>query len=76
MTGLLRACCSKWSSGSWTKPAEARVLLTKTFKTGQPVPWRFKPGTVATITWIEVVSPPHAAEMEYRPVDRENHGLQ
>ncbi|CAN0362828.1 unnamed protein product [Ectocarpus sp. 6 AP-2014] len=41
--------------GSWTKPAEARVLLTKTFKTGQPVPWRFKPGTVATITWIEVV---------------------
>ncbi|CAB1119276.1 unnamed protein product [Ectocarpus sp. CCAP 1310/34] len=55
MTGLLRACCSTWSSGSWTKPAEARVLLTKTFKTGQPVPWRFKPGTVATITWIEVV---------------------
>ncbi|CAM9418464.1 unnamed protein product [Ectocarpus sp. 8 AP-2014] len=41
--------------GSWTKPAEARVLLTKTFKAGQPVPWRFKPGTIATITWIEVV---------------------
>lgn len=31
------------------------MLLTKTFKKGQPVPWRFKPGSVATITWIEVV---------------------
>eukprot|EP00752_Nemacystus_decipiens_P015136 g13484.t1 len=41
--------------GVWTKPAEARVLLTKTFQPGQPVPWRFKPGVPATITWIEVV---------------------
>ena len=31
------------------------MLLTKTFVKGQPVPWRFKPGTTATITWIEVV---------------------
>ncbi|CAM9887444.1 unnamed protein product [Sphacelaria rigidula] len=41
--------------GYWTKPAEVRVLKTKRFKKGQPVPWRFKPGTTATITWIEVV---------------------
>lgn len=44
-------------------------MLTKTFRTGQPVPWRFKPGTVATITWIEVVGPPDVAEMAwYRAV--------
>lgn len=41
--------------GSWTRPAEVRVLETKNFSKGQPVPWRFKPGTTATITWLEVV---------------------
>ncbi|CAN0083834.1 unnamed protein product [Laminaria digitata] len=41
--------------GDWTKAAEARVLLTKTYVEGQSVPWRFKPGSTATITWIEVV---------------------
>ena len=51
----LFVCCGVVCSGVWTKPAEARVLLTKTFQPGQPVPWRFKPGVPATITWIEVV---------------------
>lgn len=35
------------------------MLMTKTFARGQPVPWRFKPGTTATITWIELVSRRH-----------------
>lgn len=48
--------CASPFLGAWTKPAEVRVLMTKQFRQGEPVPWRFKPGTTATITWIEVVS--------------------
>lgn len=55
-SGVFGVVCDMVWSGCWTKPAEARVLLTKTFQPGQPVPWRFKPGAPATITWIEVVS--------------------
>lgn len=40
------------------------MLLTKTFQKGQPVPWRFKPGSTATITWIEVVSKPHVEKSQ------------
>ncbi|CAM9488054.1 unnamed protein product [Choristocarpus tenellus] len=40
--------------GLWTKPADVRLLLVKYFEEGQ-CPWKHRPGTTPSVTWVEVV---------------------